>query len=195
LSVNTGLDFSSRIELLAGDMVRRLPEFRHIDLDRVAIGFCQTRKAVRHGMYASLTPLRFVGGRRDAVRRGRRWGLQSLWIGGREMLYVLNFYLPRFLDLDFPQKLSTIAHELWHISPRFDGDLRRFQGRCWAHSGSQKRFDQHARSLAVRWLSESPSVEVYEFLQHDYRSLVRQYGSIFGRRIPAPKLVPLGDRG
>jgi predicted metallopeptidase len=130
-------------------MVRRVPELGHIDPAYVAFSFCQTRKAVSHGMYASLTPLRFAGGRTETVRGGRRWGIQRLCDeSGREMLYLLNFYLPRYLNLSLREKLVTTIHELWHIGPRFDGDLRRFGGRCYAHSGSQKRYE--ARSCGSR---------------------------------------------
>ena len=134
-------------------MVARLEELRHIDLSRVGIGFCQTRRQGRFGMHASLTPLRFPGGQAQRVRRGRTWRIQRVELDGREMLYLLNFYLPRFLDLPFAEKLTTVAHELWHIGPRFDGDLRRFGGRCYAHSGSQRRYDAYVGRLVDRWLA------------------------------------------
>ena len=97
-------------------------------------------------MFASLTPLRFAGGQRHTLRRGRQWTLQRVCEDGREMLYILNFYLPRFLDLPLDEKLTTVVHELWHIGPRFDGDLRRFGGRCYAHSGSQKTLRRPRRA-------------------------------------------------
>jgi hypothetical protein len=165
---------------------------RHIDVGRVAISFCQARKAVMHGVYASLTPLRFAGGRTESVRRGRRFRIQSL-VGpdGREMLYILNFYLPRYLDLALREKLSTVVHELWHVGPRFDGDLRRFAGRCYAHSGSKKQYDAQVERLTGDWLALDPPEELYGFLRHDFRSLVEHYGKVFGTRIPTPKLVPV----
>jgi hypothetical protein len=173
-------------------MVGRLPELAHIDLARVAVSFCQTRKPVAHGMYASLTPLRFAHGSTETVRGGRRWRIQRVVdSAGRELLYVLNVYLPRFMNLQFREKLTTILHELWHINPRFNGDLRRFRGRCYAHSGSQKRYDALAGRLATKWLSLSPPETAYEFLRHDFAGLVRRYGRVVGRRTPAPRLVPL----
>ena len=58
----------------------------------------------------------------------------------------------RFMDVDFEEKLVTIFHELWHVSPRFDGDLRRHPGRCYMHTGSQKDYDAQMLRLARRWL-------------------------------------------
>ncbi len=187
-----GFDFTAHMRRVCEDMVGRVPALGHIDFGRVAVSFCQTRKAVSHGLYASLTPLRFAGGRTETVRHGRRWGIQRLTdSAGREMLYLLNFYLPRYLELGFREKLTTIVHELWHVSPEFDGDLRRFGGRCYAHSGSQKRYDAHAAALAERWLAAGPAPALYGFLQYSFHELAARHGRIYGRKIPTPKLFPL----
>jgi hypothetical protein len=171
-------------------MAAHLDEFRHIDISRVAVSFRQTRRRMSHGLYASLTPLRFLGGHTHCLRRGRKFSIQRVEVDGREMLYVLNFYLPRFLDLSFREKLTTIAHELLHISPHFNGDLRRFSGRCYAHSHSHRQFDAQAEQLAQRWLSRGPDESLYAFLQLDFLRLHALHGRIFGRRIAAPKLLP-----
>jgi predicted metallopeptidase len=187
----SGFDFTLHMRRLCLDMTTRVAELRHIDMQRVAIGFSQTRKSVRHGMYASLTPLRFRGGSTETIRRGRKWIIQRLMDeSGREMLYILTFYLPRFLDLGFREKLTTVVHELWHIGPRFDGDLRRFSGRCYAHSGSQSRYEAHVKRLAEEWLGLDPPAGLHGFLRYDFRALAEAHGKIFGRRIPAPKLLP-----
>ncbi len=128
------LDFTARMRAICVDMTQRLDELAHIDMNRVAVCFCQARKRVRHGIFASLTPLRFQGGQTTTVRRGRTMAIQRMLDReGREMLYLLSFYVPRFLDLDLREKLITIVHELWHISPHFNGDIRRHEGRCYAH--------------------------------------------------------------
>ena len=176
---------------LCDDMVGRVPELRHIDLARVAISFCQARKNVRHGMYASLTPMRFAGGRIHTIRRGRKWGIQRLHgEADREMLYILSFYLPRFLQLGLREKLTTVMHELWHIGPRFDGDVRRYDGRCHTHSASGEHDTQAAR-LVDHWLSLGPPGHVHEFLHHNFQELASRHGGIFGRKITAPKLFPV----
>ncbi len=187
-----GFDFTLHLRRVCQDMAARLPELRHIDLDRVAVTFAQTRRPVQHGMYACLIPLRFEGGSPVTVRRGRRYRMQQLVApSGREMLYILSFYLPRFLDLPFSEKMTTVVHELWHIGPRFDGDLRRFAGRCYAHSGSKERFDAHARRLAERWLRLSPPEALVEPLRYDFRALVARHGRVFGQKTPKPKLIPV----
>lgn len=187
-----GFDFTYHARRLCVDMAARLPDFAHLRIGQVAVGFSQTRAPGKFGVYATLTPMRFPGGCLEAVRRGRRYRIRRLQDpSGMEMLYILSFYLPRFLDLDFQQKLTTTAHELWHISPAFDGDVRRYEGRCYAHTGSKRNFDELSRALADRYLAARPSEEVYGFLRENYRSLVAKHGRVFGTKIRSPKLIPL----
>lgn len=186
-----GFDFTLHMRRLCHDLASRLPELRHIDMSRVGVSFSQTRSVAGHGLYASLTPMRFAGGSRLTFRRGRTWTVQPLLDeSGREMLYLLSFYLPRFLDQAFHHKLTTVVHELWHISPGFDGDLRRFGGRCYAHTASQKRYDAQVERLARRWLSLDPPATLYDFLRYRFGQLVRRYGKVYGTRIRTPKLIP-----
>ena len=188
-----GFDFTFHAKRLCDDMACRLPELAHVRMDRVAVSFCQTRKAVSHGMYASLTPLRFENGSASVVRGGEPWTVQrTVDAHGREMLYILNFYLPRFLNLSFDEKLTTVVHELWHISPRFDGDIRRFKGRFFAHGESQRKYDAVVTALARRWLSLDPPKFTYEFLHHDYKTLRARHGRVYGTKVPAPKLIRAG---
>ena len=187
-----GFNFTAHVRRLCEDMVARLEQLRHVDMSRVAVSFSQTRRAGKQGMFAALTPLRFAGGRMHTFRRKRRWGIQRLFDpDGREMLYILTFYLPRFLDLPLREKLTTVLHELWHVGPDFDGDVRRLGGRCFAHGSSQKQYDVHIEALLDRWLSLEPPQTLYDFLRPNFRELVAQHGRVYGRKVPTPKLVPL----
>jgi predicted metallopeptidase len=185
-----GFDFTLHVRRLCEDICARLSELSHVEIDRVAIRFCQARKSVAHGSLASLTPLRFENGERVSRRRDGAWTIQQLYDAThREMLYLLSFYLPRFLDHSLEEKLATIVHELWHISPRFDGDLRRHPGRCYAHSHSQKQYHDLMHALARKWLSLDPPGETYEFLRYDFRQLETRHGTVFGQSIPTPNLI------
>ena len=188
----TGFDFTLHMRRLCDDMVARLDQLRHVDMSRVAVSFSQTRRAGSVGMFASLTPLRFAGGRMHTTRRKRHWGIQRLYDpDGREMLYILNFYLPRFFDLPLGEKLATTLHELWHIGPKFDGDVRRLGSRCFAHGSSQKQYDAHVEALRDRWLAFGPPEALYDFLRLKFHDLAARHGRVFGRRVPTPKLVPV----
>lgn len=187
-----GFNFTAAMGRVCRDVVSRTPELAHLDLDYVAISFSQARNVSLHGMFASLTPLRFEGGSTTTVRRGRTYAVQQFRAaGGREILYVLTFYLPRFADLSLREKLITVFHELWHISPRFDGDIRRHEGRCYAHTSSQAEFDQAMGVLADRWLAQGPPEESWGFLRRSFTELHRLHGGIHGLRLPRPKLIPV----
>src|SRR5690606_36014227 len=114
---------------------------------------------------------------------------------GREMLYILTLYLPRFMDLVFREKLITILHELWHISPAFDGDIRRHAGRCYAHSHSREAYDAEMGRLADRWLALKPALSLYGFLHQSFDALSAQHGSLYGLRVARPKLIPVESNG
>jgi len=190
--LRAGFDFTYHVRRVIDDMVARLPELSHVDMARVAVAFCQARKPVQHGLQASLTPMRFEGGTLIAQRRGRTYTLQRLFDDdGREMLYILSFYLPRFLETDFREKLITILHELWHISPHFDGDLRRHEGRCYIHSHSQAAYDAEMGRLADRWLAMNPPEEKFHFLRYTFRELCDIHGGMHGLKIWQPKLIPV----
>ncbi|MFO0817080.1 MAG: putative metallopeptidase [Pirellulales bacterium] len=186
------IDFTQRMRHLCEDMVARLPELAHIRLSEVAMSMARARNRSTYGYYASLTPLRFQNGRTETVRRGREYRMQRVLDSeGREMLYILTFYLPRFMDLDLREKLLTVVHELWHISPKFDGDIRRHEGRCYAHTGSQAKYDEAMGVLADRWLAMTPPTDLYDFLHHNFDDLSRRHHPIVGTRYPRPRLLPV----
>ncbi len=187
-----GFDFTAAMRRLCEDMVRRLPELGHVDLQHVAFSLCQTRQNVSHGTYASLTPLRFKAGALQKTLRGRRYGVQRVWgESGNEFFYILSFYVPRFLDAPLEYKLSTILHELWHISPAFDGDLRRYEGRYYAHGPSQRDYNAKMDQLAQRWLALDPPLHLYDFLEASFDQLSAEHGTITGTHWPAPELIPI----
>jgi hypothetical protein len=189
-SLNFGFNFTAHVRRLCDDVCERLPDLSHVDMRHVAIRFCQARRRTRHGMHASLTPMRFAGGQLLSRRRGRTWTVERLYDdGGREMLYLLSFYLPRFIEQPFEEKLCTVVHELWHIGPSFDGDLRRHDGRFYAHGPSQKEFDAHVRRLTLKWLSLDPPPAAFEFLRCDLGELFARHGRIIGQKIRTPKLI------
>ena len=184
-------DFSSAMRLLCEDITERLVDFEHIRMEQVAVTFAQARRRVPYGLQAKLTPLRFEGGQLVTRRRGRLWTIQRWYSGELEMLYILTFYLPRFLEQSFREKLVTVMHELYHIGPRFDGDIRRLQGHYHVHSHSQKEYDRQMEGLVDRYLAAAPPPELFDFLKASFRDLTARHGGIVGIRVPIPKLLPL----
>ena len=184
-------DFTFAMKRLCEDVTQRLSEFEHVRMEQVAVTFAQARRRVSYGLQAKLTPLRFEGGQLVTRRRGKLWTIQRWYSGDLEMLYILTFYLPRFLEQSFREKLITVMHELYHISPGFDGDIRRLPGHYHVHSHSQKEYDRKMEDLVDGYLASNPPELMYRFLRASFRDLAASHGSIVGIRVPIPKLLPL----
>jgi hypothetical protein len=182
-------DFTLAMRRLCVDISQRLEDFAHVRMDQVAVTFAQARRRVPHGLQAKLTPLRFEGGDLVTRRRGKLWTIQRWYAGEVEMLYILTFYLPRFLEQSFSEKLITVMHELYHISPAFDGDIRRLPGHYHVHSHSQKEYDKRMDDLVDRYLASNPPEQHYRFLRVGFRDLAARHGSVVGIRVPIPKLL------
>jgi hypothetical protein len=184
-------DFCAHIRRLCADIAGRCEALRHIDVSRLLFGMTQARSGRTFGLQARVTPLRFPEGQLVRKRRGALYQVQRYFVGGHEMLYLVTFCLPRFLDQDFEDKFITLFHELYHISPAFDGDLRRHDGRCHVHSHSKRRYDEHMAALARAYLDGHPEPELYAFLRLNFAQLQRRHGSVLGVVVPRPKLIPL----
>lgn len=186
-------DFSGLMRALLADIARRCPPLSHIDSDRLLVGVLQARSGRSGGLQARVTPLRCRDGKLRRVRRGVVYQVQRYLIAGHEYLYLMAFCLPRFLDRDFDDKLITLFHELYHIGPNCDGDLRRHHGRCSVHSRSKKKYDTHMAHLAREYLATKPDESLYGFLRLDFGQLVQRHGSVLGVCVPRPRLIPCGE--
>jgi Putative phage metallopeptidase len=185
------LDFTRAMTRLCADIVTCTPDLAHVDLSRTLVSITTARNGRRHGLQARVTPLRFRGGELTTTYRGRPYQVQRVTFEGREVLYLVTFVLPRFLNRDFEDKLVTVFHELYHISPAFDGDLRRHNGRYCAHTASQKKYDAHMAKLANAYLRDAANPDCYSFLRYSFAQLCRRHGVVTGLHLPRPKLVPV----
>jgi hypothetical protein len=189
--VNQPFDFCKAISRLCADIVSRADSLRHIDISRLLFGVTQARSGRPHGLQARVTPLRFRNGQLTRRRRDVTYQVQRYFAGGYEFFYLVTFCLPRFLDQDFDDKFVTLFHELFHISPEFDGDLRRHSGRYAIHSRSQRHYDRHMAGLAREYLAGGPDPSLHAFLRLNFTQLQERHGSVIGVVVPRPKLVPV----
>lgn len=184
-------DFCGHARALCADLVAGCPELAHIDVSRLLLGMTQARSGRQHGLQARVTPLRFPKGDLVRQRRGVCYQVQRCVVDGREMLYLVTFCLPRFLDQSFDDKFVTLFHELYHISPAFDGDLRRHKGRYAMHSHSKRDYDAHMAQLARSYLSRCRNGRLHDFLRMSFAQLQHRHGSVVSVVVPRPKLVPV----
>ncbi len=188
---HSGLDFGHAIHSVCQDIVSHSPEFKHLHLPQILITITQSRTAHRHGLQAKVTPLRFRKGQMIEKRRGKLLQVQRYWLDQVELLYLVTFCLPRFLNQPFEEKCITLFHELYHIAPEFNGDLRRHGGRCAIHTSSKKAYDQSMLRLAEDYLNRTPNRHLHSFLKLNFEQLQACHGQVFGHVVPIPKLVPV----
>lgn len=189
-----GFDFTGAMQRLCDDVVARTPDLSHVQMPQVAVVFAQARHRELHGLQAKLTPMRFEAGALTCRRAGTHWTVRRMFDGDREILYILTFYLPRFLDQPVSEKLITVFHELFHISPRFDGDIRRMEGRYHVHSHSQKEYDRQMAVYSEQYLASRPKEETWGFLRWTFSDFMKHHGGVIGRKVPIPKLVRLPEQ-
>lgn len=184
-------DFCRHIARLLQDIARRCEVLAHVQVPRLLVGIIQARAASTHGLQARVTPLRFAGGQLTRQRRGITFQVQRFFLDDHEFLYLLTFCLPRFLEQDFDNKLITLFHELYHIHPCCNGDLRRHHGRYALHSARQKKYDARMADLARAYLAGRPDPELHAFLRLNFAQLCQRHGGVAGVVVPRPKVVPI----
>lgn len=184
-------DFCASMRRLCEDVASRCPDLWHVDVSRLLIAVTQARTGGRHGLQARVTPLRFRGGALVRRRGSVNYQVQRYVVNGREMLYLVTFCLPRFLDQDFEDKLVTVFHELYHLSPAFEGDLRRHAGRYRIHSHSQRGYDAHMLKLVRAYLKDGAEEERHAFLRRNFAELEARHGGVVGVVVPRAKVVPV----
>jgi hypothetical protein len=185
-------DFTGRMRLLCTDVAARCAELRHVRMPNVLVSFTPSRNRSRYGLQARVTPLRFRNGALTRRHGATEYQVQRFFVDGSEMFYVLTFCLPRFLEQPFSEKLVTVFHELYHVSPAFDGDLRRYPGRYAVHTHSKHGYDLRMERLVRAYLADHPEPEVFHFLRSNYRELWVDHGGVTGVVVPRPKLLPVG---
>ena len=186
------LNLTAELERLIADLAAALPVYQHIDPARLLVCVSSTRSGGIGGTYAKIHPLRFPGGSRtDIIRRGRRRltvEMPAVTNRGNDILYLIYFLVPRFLDLPLREKLVTVCHELYHISTAFDGDLRRFPGRNYAHGSSRKKYNELVAGIVDEYLGLKGETNLPRFCSATMAELRRDCRTIVARRMPAPRL-------
>lgn len=181
-------DYTDAMDRLFRHIAASCPEFKHIKPDQVIVSYIRSRSPGTHGVFASVQPLRFKDGERTITRRDKTYEMPPIFVKNKEILYITYFALPRFADLGFELKLTTVFHELYHINPKFNGDIRRLKGKYYAHGHSRKRYNERVKTLADKYLALPGAEEHTDFLRLTSKEIIKQHGGITGIRIRPPKL-------
>jgi hypothetical protein len=180
------------VKRLIRDAAARLPELAHVKPSRILVVAGEARRASR----ATIRPAHFRETRARGGRGGRRKPL--IRIQGRKILYVITLRPLWFRGSTPEQRVSTVLHELYHASERFDGTLHR--GRLHTRL-PRARYERRIRALRDRYLAQAPEEVLAPFT---YSGLVRarmwlerpvgfyRVGEYGGRRTYTEKQLFLG---
>ncbi|MBN2158024.1 MAG: hypothetical protein JW807_01420 [Spirochaetes bacterium] len=185
------INLSQALTAVISEIVRSSASLAHIDVGRLLVCVGSNKKNGRGGLYGKLIPLRFENGSEFQKYRGRYYTIPRITHNGMHCLYIIYFYMPRFFDLPWDEKLRVMFHELYHISPMFDGDIRRMGAVRVAHGRSKKHFDSLYAAELEQFITLVRGTAVHDFLAMDVKSLFRRYKRVNGIRMKSPKPVIL----
>lgn len=183
------------ISLLVHLLSHRVNQLSHINPGQILHGVSQARTRSRYGVYAQCHGLRFKHGKREhPTRDGHVWQWPIIKVRGSEIFYYITYFLPRFLDQPPRERLHTLLHELYHISPKFNGDLRRFAGRNEFHGNKYADFDGVVDGILEQAM---PHIDMdrFPFLTHGFDELVGRFGGVVGNKLKKfnPRKVKLEE--
>jgi hypothetical protein len=148
------LNVTLAVKRLVRDAAARVPELAHVRASRVLVVAGEARRASR----ATIRPAHYKETRRRAGAGTRVKPL--IRVKGRKILYVITLRPLWFLESSPRERITTIFHELYHASLRFDGTLHR--GR--RHSRLPRlAYNRRVRALVDRYLEVAPGEIVAPF--------------------------------
>ena len=191
------MDYSRLLQKVILDMARHIPDFQNIKPSRILVSSTPSRGPDKKGLWACILPLRFENGKKVKFERSgstvRRYSIQLPAMRaihptpGEHFLYFMYVSTPRFYKLSLDEKLETLIHELYHINPEFNGDLRRFPNTKYMHGSSIRTYDQYVRKLKKYYLQKTRAKNLLSTLSLSQRSLLRANAQVEFPRYKEPE--------
>jgi hypothetical protein len=153
-------NFNKAVRALLQDVCKTTPEFAHVRPSRILVVAGEARRASRGTVKPLMRPGPRKGERRKPVVKLR----------GRRMLYCITLR-PLFFRASTPEaRIGTLLHELFHISPKFDGTLDPEHRHARIGGG----FAKALRPIVKRYLSRCPP-ELWAPFAFDGEVMVQQW--------------------
>jgi predicted metallopeptidase len=163
--------------------------FRHVDIRSLLVCVSSNKVTGRGGSYGKLVPMRFRNGSEFLQHNRRLYTIPRVYHNDARILYLVYFYMPRFLDLPPREKLRVIFHELYHIDPTFNGDIRRMGAVKSAHGFSKKHFNSLFEKDASGFMESITGTEMHSILSMTSDLLYAAYETVVARRMKIPRPV------
>ena len=188
---DSAINLTDVLSLIIHDMIRFTGEFRQFDMNRILICCATNRRDGRGATYGKLLPMRFKDGSSVIKYNDKYYTIPKLNVNGSEILYIIYFYVPKFFDLSARDKIKVMFHELYHINPDFNGDIRRMGKVKSAHGHSRKSFEEKYIEYAEDFFKKISAAPYCNFLAMNTDDLKKYFRKIQYRRIKQIKPVLL----
>ncbi|HNX24413.1 MAG TPA: putative metallopeptidase [Spirochaetota bacterium] len=185
------INLTDILTLIIHDMVELTEEFKCFDLNKILICCASNRKDFRGATYGKLLPLRFKDGSEIIKHNGRFYTIPKVKVNNMEILYIIYFYIPKFFNLSAKDKVNVMFHELFHINPEFNGDIRRMGKFKAAHGHSRKSFEEKYIEYADTFFEKIEDTPYYNFLKMNSEDIQKEFKKIKYRRMKSIKPVLL----
>lgn len=189
--IHSSINLTDTLSLITHEMIIRTPEFRGYDINRMLICCASNRSDSRGGIYGKLVPLKFEGGSDIINFHGRTYTIPKIIHNNIEIRYLIYYYHPKFFDISAREKVNVMFHELYHISPDFNGDIRRMGKFKKTHGHSKKSFEEKYLDYAEEFYSYVKETPYHAFLEMSSRDLQNSFKKIKCRRMKTIKPVPV----
>lgn len=185
------INLTDILTLIIHDMVNSTEEFKSFDLNKILVCCASNRKDFRGATYGKLLPLRFKNGSEIIKHKGKFYTIPKVIMNDIEILYVIYLYIPKFFNLSAKDKVNVMFHELYHINPEFNGDIRRMGEFKSAHGHSRKAFEEKYIEYADVFFDKIKNTPYYNFLQMNTDEIQANFKKVKYRRMKSIKPVLL----
>lgn len=185
------INLSDFMTFLLNNIIINTPLFSHIDMNRVLVCSAYNKKVTGGGIFAKVVPLRFENGVPVKKFKGQWYAYPKVMNNGFEILYIVYFYIPRYFDLPAYEKLTVAFHELYHIHPEFNGDVRRMGAYKFSHGYSKKHFDSQFEQELSHYYHLIKDTPLNQILNMNFAQIAEHFENVYTRsmRVPRPKKI------
>jgi len=184
---DSSINLSDFMTCLLVDIIQSTPTYQHIDMNRILVCSAYNRNSRGGAIFAKVVPLRFEDGIPLKKFKNHWYAFPKIMNNDHEILYLLYFYIPRYFDLPVYEKLNVAFHELYHINPEFNGDVRRMGGYKFSHGYSKEHFNNHFKDEVDVYYDRIKNTSLATMLSMNFSDITKYFETVYARTMKVPK--------
>ncbi len=185
------INITDIMTLLLFEAIKTSHNYRHFDINKILIAGSQNKPWGKNAIFSKVIPLRFEGGEQRTRHNDEEYCFPRVTRGEHEILYIIYFYFPSFFDLDAKKKIEVLFHELHHISPAFNGDIRRHGKGKYIHGHSGEKFNESFQEEANSFYQHIAGTNFFDFLDMNATEISSLFKKINMTKFKRPKIIKL----